>query len=81
MSIKKSALGRGLSALLESSETDVTSNTESSSGVVGSIAQIPLSQIVANPFQPRVDFDDTSLGELASSIKEQGIIQPIPYEN
>ncbi len=77
MSIKKSALGRGLSALLESSETDVTSNTESSSGVVGSIAQIPLSQIVANPFQPRVDFDDTSLGELASSIKEQGIIQPI----
>lgn len=79
MTIKKSALGKGLSALLESSETDVTSNVNpaATGGVVGSIAQIPLEQIEANPFQPRVDFDDTALAELSASIKEQGIIQPI----
>lgn len=79
MTIKKSALGRGLSALLENSDTDVTStiNPASTGGVVGSIAQIPLDQIEANPFQPRVDFNDTALSELAASIKEQGIIQPI----
>lgn len=79
MTIKKSALGKGLSALLESNDTDVTSNLSpaATGGVVGSIAQIPLEQIEPNPFQPRVDFDDTALGELAASIKEQGIIQPI----
>lgn len=79
MTIKKSALGKGLSALLESSDTDVTSNvnTPATGGVVGSIAQIPLDQIEANPFQPRVDFADGALAELSSSIKEQGIIQPI----
>ncbi|MFZ7115788.1 MAG: ParB/RepB/Spo0J family partition protein [Bacteroidota bacterium] len=79
MTIKKSALGKGLSALLESSDTDVTSNVNpaATGGVVGSIAQIPLEQIEPNPFQPRVDFDDTSLSELSVSIKEQGIIQPI----
>jgi len=79
MKIKKSALGKGLSALLESSDSDVTSNVNSAAtgGVVGSIAQLPLEQIEPNPFQPRVDFDDTALGELSTSIKEQGIIQPI----
>ena len=79
MTIKKSALGKGLSALLESSDSDVTSNVNSAAtgGVVGSIAQLPLEQIEPNPFQPRVDFDDTALGELSTSIKEQGIIQPI----
>jgi ParB family chromosome partitioning protein len=79
MTIKKSALGKGLSALLESSDSDVTSNVNSAAtgGVVGSIAQLPLEQIEPNPFQPRVDFDDTALGELSISIKEQGIIQPI----
>jgi ParB family chromosome partitioning protein len=79
MTTKRSALGKGLSALLENSDTDVTSKTgaEAAAGVVGSIAQIPLDQIEPNPFQPRVDFDDSALAELASSIKEQGIIQPI----
>ena len=79
MTIKKSALGKGLSALLESSDSDVTSNVNSAAtgGVVGSIAQLPLEQIEPNQFQPSVDFDDTALGELSTSIKEQGIIQPI----
>ncbi len=79
MSTKKSALGKGLSALLENADTDVTSKTgvTGSTGVVGSVAQIQLDQIEANPFQPRVDFDKEMLQELADSIKEQGIIQPI----
>lgn len=79
MSTKRSALGKGLSALLESAETDVTSKSgvSGTTSVVGSVAQIPLDQIEPNPFQPRVDFDPETLQELATSIKEQGIIQPI----
>lgn len=80
---KRTALGRGLSALLENSDTDVTSNssaaaaTSSSSAVVGSVAQLPLAQIEPNPFQPRVEFNAEELKDLAQSIREQGIIQPI----
>jgi ParB family chromosome partitioning protein len=78
MSIKKPALGRGLSALLESAETDITSkNTEGAFGQVGSISMIPVSQIVANPFQPRTHFEKEALIDLTNSIKEHGIIQPI----
>ncbi len=76
MSNKRSALGKGLSALLESADTDVTSKA-GGDGVVGSIAHILLSQIEPNPFQPRTDFDEEALKELTDSIKEQGIIQPI----
>lgn len=75
MSNKRSALGKGLSALLENSNTDVTSST--GEGIVGSIAQISLEQIEPNPFQPRTEFKPEALAELAASIKEQGIIQPI----
>ncbi|HRH65815.1 MAG TPA: ParB/RepB/Spo0J family partition protein [Bacteroidia bacterium] len=79
MSTKKSALGKGLSALLENADTDVTSKAgvPGSTGVVGSVAQIALDQIEGNPFQPRVDFDKEMLQELADSIRQQGIIQPI----
>lgn len=77
MNPKKKALGRGLSAILESPETDITSTDISGSFVVGAIASIPVSQIDPNPFQPREDFDPEALIELAASIKEQGIIQPI----
>jgi ParB family transcriptional regulator, chromosome partitioning protein len=78
MSTKRNALGRGLSALLENSDTDVTSKTGlETSGVVGSVAQIPLDQIDPNPFQPRTEFDANALAELANSIKHQGIIQPV----
>lgn len=76
MSTKRSALGRGLSALLENADTDVTSKG-GIDGVVGSIAQIPLDLIEPNPFQPRTVFDTEALSELSDSIKEQGIIQPI----
>lgn len=77
MNPKKKALGRGLSAILESPETDITSTDISGSFVAGAVASIPVSQIDPNPFQPREDFDPDALNDLASSIKEQGIIQPI----
>jgi ParB family chromosome partitioning protein len=80
MSSNKRALGRGLSALLSNDETDIT-NDESllgeTSKTVGSTAEILISQIETNPFQPRTEFDKEALLELADSIKELGIIQPI----
>ena len=74
---KKTGLGRGLSAILESPETDITSKDISGNYVAGAIANLPLTKIETNPFQPREDFDETSLAELAQSILEQGIIQPL----
>ena len=66
---KKSALGRGLDALIS---TDLIKTQGSSS-----INEKPLDQIHANPDQPRRDFDQESLEELAESLREIGIIQPI----
>lgn len=78
MSTKKNALGRGLSALLENANTDITSNRLEGEGkVVGAISNIEISKIEANPFQPRTNFEEDALNELAASIKEHGIIQPI----
>ena len=75
---KKNALGRGLSALLESSETDITSRVaQGDHTVLGSIANIPIEQIEANPFQPRSNFDSAALDELAESIRVHGVIQPV----
>tara|TARA_B110000003_G_scaffold113243_1_gene115833 strand:+ start:20503 stop:21375 length:873 start_codon:yes stop_codon:yes gene_type:complete len=70
---KKQALGRGLSALLK----DTSKNESTIKEVVGSIIEINLESIEVNPYQPRTSFDDESLGELASSIDELGVIQPI----
>ncbi len=78
MSVKKNALGRGLSALLENANTDITSNTtEGSAKVSGSVASIEIATIETNPFQPRSHFEEEALNELAASIAEHGIIQPI----
>lgn len=74
---KKKALGRGLSAILESPETDITSKDISGNYVAGAIANIPVGSIDANPFQPREEFDESALRDLADSISEQGIIQPL----
>ena len=74
---KKKALGRGLNAILESPETDITSKDISGEYVAGAVANIEISKIEYNPFQPREDFDAEALAELAASIAEQGIIQPI----
>ncbi len=74
---KKGALGRGLEAILRSPDTDITSADISGNYVAGAIAELELSKIVANPFQPRTDFDDSALEELTVSIKQQGVIQPV----
>ena len=72
MAIKKrygNALGRGLDALISTDEVRPKGSS--------TINEIPLSQIEANPNQPRREFDQTALQELANSIREIGIIQPI----
>ena len=73
---KKKALGRGLSALLENPETEVHAR-EIASDYIGSVAQLKIDQIESNPFQPRTHFNEEELAELALSIQQQGIIQPI----
>lgn len=76
---KKRALGRGLSALLENSNTDITTKNIGVAGgqTVGSISSLSISQIEANPFNPRSNFEEAALQELSESIKEHGIIQPL----
>ena len=74
---KKRGLGRGLDAILQSPETDITSSDISGNYVAGAVAELNIDFIEANPFQPRTDFDDDALNELAESIKIQGVIQPV----
>lgn len=66
---KSNALGRGLDALISTDEV----RTQGSS----TINEIPIDQIEPNPGQPRRDFDEEALAELADSIKAIGIIQPV----
>ena len=77
MQNKKRGLGRGLDALLQSPETDITSSDISGNYVAGAVAELNIDFIEANPFQPRTDFDETALNELSESIKIQGVIQPV----
>jgi len=77
MKPKKKALGRGLDAILQSPDTDITSNDISGNYVVGAIAMMDVRIIETNPFQPRIEFDDLAIDELSKSIQEQGIIQPL----
>jgi ParB family chromosome partitioning protein len=77
---KMTGLGRGLGALLQDSEKISAPRTNarlSPTDVIGSMNEIDVSQIEANPYQPRTKFDQESLQELADSIRVQGIIQPI----
>ena len=88
---KNSALGKGLGALLPS-EDEGGSENESAPGdgsgrqvyeledgtrLLGRVAEIDIGRIRPNPYQPRQEFNDASLDELAHSIQELGIIQPI----
>lgn len=76
--IKKQALGRGLSALLKDPDNDIQSvQDKNADKVIGNIIDLDIDFIEVNPFQPRTNFSEESLRELASSIKELGIIQPI----
>ena len=78
---KRNALGRGLSALLDNAEAPApvagVSPAESVGNVAGPIALLAIADIEANPFQPRSKFDESALEELAQSIRELGIIQPL----
>ena len=75
---RKQALGRGLSALLKDPENDINSVSDRNADkVVGNIVELDIDTIEVNPFQPRSHFNDDTLQELASSIKELGVIQPI----
>ncbi len=62
---KKDPLGRGLSAILK----DVDEG--------GGVTVLPMEQVVPNPTQPRIEMREEALGELAASIKERGLLQPI----
>ena len=71
---KSAGLGRGLSAILGEVEEAYQNNLNDNSGLV---VEIDIDKIKANPLQPRKVFDDESLQELADSIQEYGLLQPI----
>lgn len=76
--VKKQALGRGLSALLKDPENNIQSvDDKNADKVVGNIIELDIDSIEINPFQPRSNFNEESLRELATSIRELGVIQPI----
>ncbi|MDP2059527.1 MAG: ParB/RepB/Spo0J family partition protein [Flavobacteriaceae bacterium] len=76
--IKKQALGRGLSALLKDPENDIKSAQDKGADkVVGNIIELEINRIEVNPFQPRTNFNEENIRELASSIRELGVIQPV----
>ncbi len=79
METKRKVMGRGLEQLFSNEvinfdafERDIVNNTK-----VNDIVEIPLQEIRSNPYQPRKSFNESSLQELAESIKEYGIVQPI----
>ncbi|PKH51030.1 chromosome partitioning protein ParB [Tenacibaculum sp. Bg11-29] len=74
---KKRALGRGLSALLTETAEVNSAEDKNADKLVGNIIEIELSSIEVNPFQPRTYFDEEALRELANSIEQLGVIQPI----
>jgi len=67
--LSKKGLGKGLGAIF--SQVDITSSEEEG------IALIGIDEITPNPYQPRKDFDEEELQNLANSIKEHGLIQPV----
>lgn len=77
---KKRALGKGLSALLDHADGELgtpAKGTVVDTDSLGSVSKIAISDIEANPFQPRTEFEREPLIELAESISVHGIIQPI----
>ena len=79
MENKKRALGRGLEQLFNNENLDLDNFEKAIYETVDSedVVNLELSELRPNPYQPRKVFDDTSLRELAESIKEYGVIQPI----
>lgn len=80
MNKKKDLLGKGIRALLTEMEEDtevIRINDHDDDSIINTVSKIPLEQIEVNPFQPRVDFNEDALKELANSIRIHGVIQPI----
>ena len=74
----KQPLGRGLSALLNDSVEEIKSaEDKNSEQIIGRVIELPLNQVKVNPFQPRTNFENEKINELANSIEQLGIIQPI----
>jgi len=75
---KSRSLGRGLGAILgevaEAYENEFKSDEK---GIRERIIEIPLSDIIPNPYQPRKHFDETCIKELSDSIKSHGLLQPV----
>lgn len=75
---KKQALGRGLSALLDDPEREISSASDvNADQVVGNVIDLEIDKIEINPYQPRTHFNEEAIEELAESIKALGIIQPV----
>ena len=75
---KRGSLGRGLSAILGDNTTEISTEIrETGTPPGGQTHEISISEIETNPFQPRIEFNQEKLHELATSIEQLGIIQPI----
>ena len=75
---QKKVLGRGLSALLNNDDHNIESIGDNNGElIIGSIVDLPIGKISNNPFQPRTHFNEESIKELSTSIKQLGVIQPI----
>ncbi len=82
--VKKRGLGRGLDALLSASQNTVSTDSSTnelvengSSSIDGTLKKIPIELLQRGKYQPRRDMDQVALEELAESIRNQGIMQPI----
>jgi ParB family chromosome partitioning protein len=72
---QKKVLGRGLGALIPQRQEQPTAPAEAYA--TQGLAEIPISQIQPNPYQPRKTFNEASIEELARSVREHGIVQPL----
>jgi ParB family transcriptional regulator, chromosome partitioning protein len=78
--VVRKALGRGLEALIPAAverEVPIVPETRTQEARVGDIQHVPLSEIARNPAQPRTQFDPAAIQELAASIRERGVLQPV----
>ena len=73
---KRGGLGRGLNALVSEAEYETGGSAASASNAV-SETKLPIEDIVPNPNQPRIHFNETELRELSESIQEHGVLQPL----
>ena len=73
---KRGGLGRGLNALVSEAEYE-TGGSAASASNASSETKLPIEDIVPNPNQPRIHFNETELRELSESIQEHGVLQPL----